>query len=551
MERLIEESVRYPSITLNQRKTCDLELLLNGAFHPLTGFLRSADYNSVVENCRLSNGKLWSMPIVLAINESDVEKYTGKDKITLKCDQELPVAIMSNIEIYKPDLLKECSNVYGTTDTNHPYVAIVMEDPNVYYIGGELTKIQDIPHYDFKELRLTPHETKKYFAENGWTKVLGFQTRNPMHRSHLELTLAALRECGEDAKLLLHPVVGITQECDIEYHTRVRCYKKLIGHYPENTAALSLLPLSMRMAGPREALWHAQIRQNYGCTHFVVGRDHAGPSYKTKDGQPFYGPYDAHEILEKYASELSIKVIKSKMIVYVEDTQSYMPIDEVPKGMNVLNISGTQQREMLSTGADIPEWFSYPDIVEELRKDFVPASQRGFCVYLVGLSGSGKSTIANILKSKLKEFGDHRRITLLDADIIRQHLSKGLGFSKADRSMNVRRIGYVASEIAKHGGICICANIAPYKEDREFNRALIEEWGDYIQVFVDTNIKVCEKRDVKGLYKMARNGIIKEFTGVSDPFEDATESAIVLDGDSPLENSVNAIVDEIKRRSLL
>ena len=326
-------------------------------------------------------------------------------------------------------------------------------------------------HYDFIEDRLTPYETKEFFKKNKWNKIIGFQTRNPMHRSHYELTQYAMKQAGDNARLLIHPVVGITQDCDINYHTRVRCYQKIIDKYETNTAKLCLLPLSMRMAGPREAIWHAIIRKNYGCTHFVVGRDHAGPSYKTKDGNDFYGPYEAQDLLIKYADEIGIKVITSKMIVYAISKESgngiHVPIDQVDENKyDIMKISGTQQRDVLRAGGDLPEWFSFPSVVNELRADFKPLNQQGFCLYFIGLSGSGKSTLANAVNVKLKELIKGKNTTLLDGDIVRLNLSKGLGFSKEDRSINIRRIGYLCTEITKHYGIALAANIAPYEEDR-------------------------------------------------------------------------------------
>ncbi|QKF94091.1 bifunctional sulfate adenylyltransferase/adenylylsulfate kinase [Fadolivirus algeromassiliense] len=551
MDELVNESTKYKHIILNQRQLCDLELLLNGGFYPLNGFLYEKDYLGVIENCRLANGKLWPMPIVLSIHDDKVQDLKDSRHITLKDEQNFPLAILRDIELYKPNLINECIKVYGTDDTNHPYVKIIMSNPNVHYIGGVLDRIQLPKHYDYTINRLTPYETKQLFVKNNWNTIVGFQTRNPMHRSHLELTMYALKEAGNDAKLLLQPVIGITQDCDVDYHTRVRCYKKLLKYYPQNTVELALLPLSMRMAGPREALWHALIRANYGCTHFIIGRDHAGPSYKDKNGNNFYKPYDAQYFVEKYKDELPIKILTSKMISYVKELNKYLPENEVPEGMTILNISGTQQRDMLTKRMEIPEWFSYPDIVEELRNEYISINKMGFCVYFVGLSGSGKSTLTSALESRLREINPYRRITILDADTIRQNLSKGLGFSKEDRSTNVQRIGYVAHEIVKHRGICLVANIAPYQSDRQKNRNLISQYGKYIQVYVKTELEICEQRDCKGLYRLARQGIIKEFTGISDPFEEPNESEIIVNGNDNIELNIEVIINKLKELQLL
>ena len=559
----ISNSTQYPSIVLDDRQLCDLELILNGGFSPLNGFMKQNDYLACVTGMRLGNGHLWSMPIVLPINESQVESLNGKTHVTLKDKTNLPIAIMDISKdgcLYQPDIDEECQKVYGSTDTNHPYVKIIKEkyaNGFMWYLGGEITEYQLPKHYDFQDYRLTPEETKKYFQENGWTKVVGFQTRNPMHKSHYHLTQYALDQAGEGTKLLLHPVVGITQECDVNYHTRVRCYQQLIKKYPENTAILSLLPLSMRMAGPREAVWHAQIRKNYGCTHFVVGRDHAGPSYKKKNGESFYGPYDAQDLLTKHAKEIGIELITSKLIVYAVNKETneslYAPIDTLDQEKyQIHNISGTQQREMLRSGEDIPAWFSFPDIIEELRHDFKPLNQQGVVLYFVGLSGSGKSTLANNVISVLKERVKGRNITLLDADIIRQNLSKGLGFSKEDRSTNVRRIGFVASEIAKHHGVAVVANIAPYQVDRDFNRKLTEDKeGNYIEIFVDTPLEECENRDCKGLYKLARAGKIKQFTGIDDPFDEPVKCQLKIDNTQTLEEGVNQVIEYLESNQFL
>ena len=541
----LDEAYDYPALHLDARQKCDLELLLNGGFSPLKGFLCRDDYRSVVEKCRLADGTLWPMPITLSIHDSDLEKYRGARKITLMDELGNPLALLNVEEMYKPDLDAECQGVFGTTDTNHPYVNHLLSNKDVHYVGGALEKISLPLHFDFNDLRMTPDETKNFFKENQWDTVVAFQTRNPLHKSHLHLTKYCAKQAGEHAKLLIQPVVGVTQANDVDYHTRVRCYKKLLKYYPEGTVKLALLPLSMRMGGPREALWHALIRQNYGATHFIVGRDHAGPSTKTKEGNSFYGPYDAHKLIESVQDELKIKIIKSKEIVYVENIKDYLPVDEVPDNMNILRISGTKFRQMLAQGARVPTWFSYPDILSELRAAY--RRSHGFCVYFVGLSGSGKTTLAQALKERLMEIDPlKRKITILDGDVIRRHLSKGLGFSKQDRSINVQRIGYVASLVVRNGGVCICANIAPYARDRDINREMIAHEGKYFEAFVDTPISECEKRDVKGLYKAAREGRIPHFTGISDPFEAPENAEIVVDGSGDVEACLEQIIAKLK-----
>jgi len=539
-------------LTLEERYLCDLEMILLGAFEPISGFLNKDDYNNVVENSRLVNGKLWPMPIVLPVNEKDHQRLINSESIILKDKTGLPIAKLIVESRYQPDLVKECENVYGSSDDNHPYVKIVLGlGQGIWYYGGKIEKIMDVKHYDFVENSWSAQKTREFISEKGWKTVVGFQTRNPMHRSHFELTLAALKETGDpDAKLLLTPVVGVTQLCDVNYHVRTRCYQKLMKYY-NGAAELVLLPLSMRMAGPREAVWHALIRKNYGCTHFIVGRDHAGPSYKKKDGKDFYGPYDAHGLVEKYKDEIGIKVILSQMIVWVANKSCYLPMDKVEKGDEVLNISGTEQRRLLKEGLPIPDWFTFPEIVEELRYEFKAMNKRGLCVYFTGLSGSGKSTLANFLKEKILEVERERAITILDADVVRTHLSKGLGFSRADRSTNVRRIGYVCSEIVKHGGIVLVANIAPYEEDREWNRELISAEGNYVEIFVDTTIEKCEERDVKGLYALARKGVIKEFTGISDPYEIPKKPEIVVNGGEGLDGIISNILTWLKNKEFL
>lgn len=541
---------------LSKRLQCDLELLLNGGFAPLKGFLNKNDYDNVVESMRLKTGELWPMPIVLPINDKIVEPLNLGETLTLCNEENLPLAYLEIESIYKPDLINECEKVFGSSDDNHPYVKIIMGYKDCHYVGGKVTKIRDIPHFDFGDIRMVPSDTRKFFNDNKWDRVVGFQTRNPMHRSHYELTRYAMKK-GE-AKLFLNPVVGITQDCDIDYFTRVKCYKKLMKHYPKDSAILCLLPLSMRMAGPREAVWHALIRKNYGCTHFVVGRDHAGPSYKKKNGNDFYGPYEAQELLLSVVDEIGINCILSKMIVYAinkndEDDCKYASIDTIDEEKyKIMKISGTQQREMLRTGIKLPEWFTFPEIEEELVKQFKSSYDKGLCLYFIGLSGSGKTTVVKALREKMREYTE-KDISILDGDVIRQNLSKGLGFSKEDRSTNVRRIGYVASEIVKHGGIVFCSNIAPYEDDRESNRSLIGSLGHYVQVHVNTLLDECENRDVKGLYKLARKGLIKQFTGINDPFEIPVNNEITIDGSTniSLSDNIDTIISFLIAKNII
>lgn len=534
------------SIILNDRELCDVELILNGAYAPLKGFMSHLDYISVLQNMKLYNGSVWSLPICLRISDNDHKLMNGVESVSevvLKDGTGYPIAKLHIEEYYKPNIKSECLLTFGSDDTNHPYIKMLYNNFDCYYIGGSLEKINDINYYDFTDIRLTPAQTKEYFIKNNWKTIVGFQTRNPMHRSHFELTKYAMNLTNDDnAKLFLNPVVGVTQTVDIDYSTRVLCYKEIIKKYPDNQVLLNLLPLSMRMAGPREAVHHAIIRKNYGCTHFVVGRDHAGPSYKKDDGSSFYGPYDAQELLISVADKIGIKILTSKFIVYNKTKNSYMAIDKVPKNDEILSISGTEQRRMLRAGEQIPTWFTFPEVSKILRNSI---KQSGYCFYFCGLSGSGKTTLANHLQCKLTE-KLNKPITVLDGDIVRQNLSQGLGFSKEDRSINVRRIGYVASEIIKHGGIVICANIAPYQEDRDFNRILIEKFGKYIEIFVNTPLSVCETRDVKGLYKLARDGTIKNFTGISDPFEKPNDAEICTNYLDSIDKTINSIVDLYK-----
>lgn len=515
----------YPSWDLSERQLCDIELLLNGAFSPLEGFLNQADYDAVVETMRLTSGVLWPMPITLDVSEDFARDIGTGDRIALRDLEGVVIATLEVGDVWSPDKAAEAAGVFGTRDQAHPAVHYLHNIAGPVYLGGKLRGIEPPTHYDFKHLRDGPEELRQRFRKLGWRRVVAFQTRNPMHRAHQELTLRAARDA--EANLLIHPVVGMTKPGDIDHFTRVRCYEHLTSRYPEQTTMLSLLPLAMRMGGPREALWHAIIRKNYGCTHLIVGRDHAGPGKDSK-GEDFYGPYEAQELLKTHEQELDISMVPFRMMVYVENRAQYVPVDETTDDDTVLNISGTELRRRLQEGLDIPGWFSFPDVVEELRRTHPPRDQQGFTVFFTGLSGSGKSTIANALMVKLMEIGG-RHVSLLDGDIVRKNLSSELGFSKEHRDLNIRRIGYVASEITKNGGIAICAPIAPYAATRRIVRETISPVGGFVEVHVATPVEVCEQRDRKGLYAKARAGIIKEFTGISDPYEVPENPEIVVD----------------------
>jgi sulfate adenylyltransferase len=514
-QKLKVEAGNLASHDLTPRQICDLELLMNGGFNPLKGFLSEADYNSVVETMRTADGALWPIPVTLDVTEVFAAKVEVGQDIALRDQEGVILATMTVTDKWVPNKSREAEMVFGADDIAHPAVNYLHHKAGKIYLGGPVTGIQQPVHYDFKGRRDTPNELRAYFRKMGWTRIVAFQTRNPLHRAHQELTFRAAREA--QANLLIHPVVGMTKPGDVDHFTRVRCYEAVLDKYPSSTTHLSLLNLAMRMAGPREALWHAIIRKNHGLTHFIVGRDHAGPG-KNSQGKDFYDPYAAQELVRQHQAEVGIEMVDFKQMVYVQEKAQYYPIDEVPEGCTVLDISGTELRRRLREGLEIPDWFSFPEVVTELRRTSPPRARQGFTVFFTGFSGSGKSTIANALMVKLMEMGG-RPVTLLDGDVVRKHLSSELGFSKEHRDINIKRIGYVASEITKNGGIAICAPIAPYASTRREVREMIEQYGAFIEVHVSTSIEECERRDRKGLYKLAREGKIKEFTGISDPYD--------------------------------
>lgn len=523
---------QLPSIQLSERSACDLELLATGAFSPLDRFMGQADYQSVLDNMRLASGAIFPIPITLPVDENP-DLRIGQE-IALRDAKQNLLAIMTIEEMYSWDREEVSQKIFGTLDVRHPLVA-EMHRWGPINISGRLQVIQLPLHYDFQDLRLTPKQVRARLEADGHSHVVAFQTRNPLHRVHEELTRRAVERV--DGTLLLHPVVGMTKPGDVDHYTRVRTYKALArNYYDPKRIVLALTPLAMRMAGPREALWHALIRRNYGVSYLIVGRDHASPG-KDSQGNPFYGPYDAQDLVQKFSEELGVKMLPSQEVVYLPDEDRYEEVSNVPSDAKIASISGTQVREeYLNRGKQLPAWFTRPETAQILADVHPPRHRQGVCLWFTGLSGAGKSTTADILTVLLLERG--RQVTVLDGDVVRTHLSKGLGFNREDRDTNVRRIGYVAAEIARHGGIAICAAVSPYRAAR--NDVRMMAGGDhFVEIFVDTPIEVCEERDTKGMYAKARRGEIKEFTGIDDPYEEPIDPELRLEttGVTPEQNA--------------
>lgn len=516
-----EQAQKLPSIRLSERALCDLELLATGAFSPLDRFMNSQDHQRVVAEMRLSSGNLFPIPVALSV---DRESAIALDKqVALRDARNEVLAVMTIEEIYEWDQQEVAETVFGTTDSRHPLVA-EMHAWGRINVSGPLQVLQLPRHYDFRELRLTPAETRRRLENCGKRNVVAFQTRNPLHRAHEEITKRACE--AVDGVLLLHPVVGMTKPGDVDHYTRVRTYKALAErYYDPSRILLSLLPLAMRLAGPREALWHALIRRNFGANHMIIGRDHASPGLNS-DGEPFYPAYAAQELVTQFSEEIGVNVIPFSEVVYSRDDDRYLESSRIPSGASVVSLSGSEVREnYLEDGKILPEWFTRPEVAEILAETYPPRHKRGCCIWFTGLSGAGKSTIAEILTVLLQEHG--RQVTLLDGDVVRTHLSRGLGFSKEDRDLNIRRIGFVASEIVRHGGVVACAAVSPYRSTRNDVRAMVGT--HFVEVFVDTPISECEKRDTKGMYAKARRGEIRNFTGVDDPYEPPGHAEIRLE----------------------
>lgn len=539
-DKLLAEADTLPSLTLTERQLCDLELILSGGFSPLEGFMNKKDYEGVVHNMRLADGTLFTMPINLDVSEAQIEELGLKSgaRVALRDFRDLQVLAIIQIEdVWHVDKAAEAKHVFRG-DPEHPAIKFLNETVKDFYIGGPLQAVHRIAHYDYVALRNTPAELRSQFAKQGWTKVVAFQTRNPMHRAHRELTVRAARQ--HNATVLIHPVVGLTKPGDIDHFTRVRVYQALLPRYPNGMAMLSLLPLAMRMGGDREAVWHAIIRKNYGATHFIVGRDHAGPGSNSK-GVDFYGPYDAQELVNKFKGELGIEVVPFRMMTYLPDSDEYMPVDEVPQGVRTANISGTELRKRLRLGTAIPEWFSYPEVVKVLRESNPPRAQQGFTVLLSGYHNSGREAIARALELTLNQQSG-RSVSLLLGDTIRAELSAELGYSREDRFVHLQRIAFVAGELTRSGAAVIAAPQAPFEDGRQAARKTVERFGSFFHVHVATPLEYAEKTDRTGFFARARKGEITGVPGVDVEFEQPTNADLTVD---LTKTNVRAAVHEI------
>ena len=518
-------SLNLPDITLTARQLCDLELLATGAFSPLRGFMKGPDYESVLYRMRLQDNTLWPLPVCLDISEKIARSLEVGQSLALRDTEGFLLAILHIEDIWPIDTKREALQVYGTDDPDHPGVRYLFNTKSDYYVGGAVEVLSLPLHPDFKQFRRTPEEIRLICNKLGWNRVVGFITRNPIHRPQFEITLRAMREAK--ANLLLLPIVGTTRPEDFDHYTRVRCYNQVGHHYPSGSYLFNLLPLAARMAGPRSALMHVIIAKNYGCTHFIVGRDHGGPGLNNR-GKPFFTSDAAQAMVQQYSKEIDSTPLLYGEMVYLPFENEYRFAGQVPPGIRMISLSGTDIRRCIRSGRQVPEWASFPEVIHELLKAYPPPRKQGVTIFLTGLSGAGKSTIAKVLLSHFLEIGD-RPVTLLDGDIVRRNLSSELTFSKEHRDINVRRIGFVASEITKNRGIAVCAPIAPYAATRREIRETIEAYGGFIEVYVATPIDVCESRDRKGMYAKARAGLIKGFTGVDDPYEAPEYPEVVID----------------------
>ncbi len=527
-------------VTLNEHQLCYLELLATGAFSPLKGFMIRSDYEAVLDRMHLQDGTLWPIPVCLDVHRTLAESLEGGQSVAIRDPEGFLLAVMHVEDIWPVDKNREAEILFGCNDPQHPGVYRLLNGTGDYYIGGRLEVLSLPVHYDFLQLRMAPADTRRLFKKLGWRRIVGFQTRRTMHRPQFELTMQAMRQA--EANLLLLPVVGVTSPSDFDYYTRVRIYKKLLKYYPPNTCLLNLLPLTMRLAGAREAMLQAIIAKNYGCTHFIVGYNHATP-VPAETGEKLFESRQIHNQVMPFGDSIGIKIVPFEKMVYLPFEDEYRCSDRVPDGTRTMSLDGEEICRRIKTGRRIPEWATFPEVVCELEKAHPPPGKQGFTIFLTGLSGAGKSTVAKILYSRMMEIGE-RPVTLLDGDIVRRNLSSELNFSKEHRDINVRRIGFVAREITKNRGIAICAPIAPYSNTRGEIRRSIEDYGGFIEVHVCTPLDVCEKRDRKGMYAKARAGLIKGFTGVDDPYEipEAPELRIDTTDKTPEESAQEVLL---------
>ena len=513
-----------PTWDLTEPQALDLGLLLDGSFAPLDGYVDRVAHASVCGGLRLPDGRVAPMPISLDVDEPTARRTEVGGRLALRHPEGMTLAIVEVRDLFEIDVAAEARAIFGTDDAAHPGVFRHLRETSRWRVGGPVVGLEPAPRHVLARWCKTPRQVRLEIAAHGLARVVAFQTRNPLHRAHVDLTARAMD--AADAGLLLHPVVGRTAPGDVDAAIRMRCYEAVRARYPAGRTILAALPLAMRMAGPREAVWHATIRRAYGATHFVVGRDHAAPGPRP-DGRPFYGPYDAQRLLASFGPDLGITVLPFEERVCLPDERTWVARSEVPVGVTPLSCSGTELRRMLRAGEPIPAWFTYPEVASVLTEAFPPRPRQGFAIYLTGLSGAGKSTIARVLAERLDERGP-RRVTVLDGDYVRKVLSSGLGFSKEDRETNLRRIAWVAAEVVRHGGVAICAAIAPYRAARREARERIEAVGGFVEVHVATALDVCEGRDTKGLYAKARAGLLRGFTGVDDPYEAPERAEVVV-----------------------
>lgn len=522
---LKERALTLDEIVLNSRQLCDLDMLANGVFSPLAGFMTRTDYDAVVDRMRLASGELFPLPVCLDVPAERAKALASGQMVALRDQEGLLLAVLHIADVWQPDREKEARAVYGTTDCVHPGVNHLLRGCGEYYAGGSMEVVQLPLYLDSRQLRKSPAEVRELYRKLSWQRVVGFHTRQPIHRLQFEMTIRAMR--GARANLLCFPSVGMTDPDDVDHYTRVRCYKRVADRYPPDSFLLNLVPMAMRMAGPREALLHLIVAKNFGCSGLIIGPDHASPPNPT-NGPAFYKREAACRLVDAHAGELGMDVIAFQEIVYLPFEDEFVPIDQVAAGTQYVSMPGSLIRRRMRAGKTIPDWATFPEVLEELERACPPPARQGFTVFLTGLSGAGKSTIAKILYSRFLEIGA-RPVTLLDGDIVRHNLSRELTFSKEHRDINVKRIGFVASEITKNRGIAICAPIAPYAATRADVRRIIEAYGGFFEVYVATPIAECEKRDRKGMYAKARAGKIKGFTGVDDPYQEPVSPDLKID----------------------